>query len=63
MDTLVLSNGEQTVEIGGWERLGEGARALRRKVFCEEEGYSEDMVETPLDEHGLHLVVHTGLSF
>ena len=58
MRTLVLANRGATIEIGGYENLGDCIRTLRRKVFCEEEGYLEDMVETPLDRFGVHIVVH-----
>ncbi len=57
MDTLILANRGATIEIGGHEDLGVSVRSLRRKVFCEEEEYLEDMVETPLDRLGVHIVV------
>jgi hypothetical protein len=60
MDTLVLANRGATIEIGGQENLGDTVRTVRRMVFCEEEGYLEDMVETPLDRLGVHIVVRFG---
>lgn len=49
-----------TIEIGDDEGLGGAVRALRRKVFCEEEGFLEDMVEAPTDGRGIHIVLRSG---
>jgi hypothetical protein len=59
-ETIVLRTRGATIEIGNLKNLGANVRSLRRKVFCEEEGYLEDMVETTLDRLGIHIVVRNG---
>jgi hypothetical protein len=58
--TLFLESLGATIEVGEDKSLGGIVRSLRRKVFCEEEGYLEDMVETTLDGQGTHIVVRNG---
>jgi hypothetical protein len=60
LETIVLGTRGATIEIGDDKSLGGDVRSLRRKVFCDEEGYLEDMVETPLDGLGIHVVVRNG---
>ena len=58
--TIVLGTRGATIQIGNDKSLGGDVRSLRRRVFCEEEGFLEDMVETPLDGLGIHIVVRNG---
>jgi hypothetical protein len=57
MNTLILESCFTRVEIGDKPHIWETVRSLRQKVFCIEEGYLADMIETPLDPHGVHIVI------
>jgi len=60
MNTILLESRLTRVEIGNEPRVWDAVRALRQKVFCQEEGYLADMMETPLDRRGVHIVIRHG---
>jgi hypothetical protein len=57
MNTLILEGPLTRIEIGNGPNIWEAVRSLRRRVFCQEEGYLADMIETPLDRLGVHIVI------
>jgi hypothetical protein len=59
METRVFSFQSYLVKTGSEAQMWEDVKSLRRQVFCEEEGFGEDMVETPLDRFGIHVIIYS----
>ena len=58
LKTKAFNHGKIKGAIGNTPPLWQDVRSLRIKVFCEEERFGEDMVETDSDPHCIHIVLY-----